>query len=223
MPHTATDNATETTRTTTTTAKSTRRSHRFSRSAGIVVTVVAVLAVVGIDRGVAGKVKNDTNGAVKIGFVEQSALPVAATGSDNKVAARLASNVVKPTIAIENNTSKKTTAAPVELLRDLSNGPQTVTMEVTAYCPCVKCCGTGAIGLTASGKRITYNNGRFVAADKVLPFGTKLVIPGYNNGESVEVLDRGGAIKGNKLDVFFPTHDQAKAWGRRMIAVTIVK
>jgi 3D (Asp-Asp-Asp) domain-containing protein len=220
MPHTATDNATSTISTTTT--KSTRRSRRFSRSAGIVVTVVAVLAVVGIDRGVAGKVKTDTSSAVKIRFVEPSALPAAAKGSDNKITARLASSTIKPTIAIENNTTTKT-GAPVELLRDLSNGPQTVTMEVTAYCPCPKCCGAGAIGLTASGKRITYNNGRFVAADKVLPFGTKLVIPGYNNGESVEVMDRGGAIKGNKLDVFFPTHDQAKAWGRRMIAVTIVR
>ena len=218
MPHTATDNATPTTR-------STKPTRRLSRSAGIVVTLVAVLAVVGIDRGVAGKVKSDpANSAVKIRFVEQSALPAASNSSDNKLAARLASNVVKPTISIESTSGgSKKSAAPVELLHDLSNGPQTVTMEVTAYCPCPKCCGAGASGLTASGKRITYNNGRFVAADKVLPFGTKLVIPGYNNGESVEVLDRGGAIKGNKLDVFFPTHDQAKAWGRRMIAVTMVK
>jgi 3D (Asp-Asp-Asp) domain-containing protein len=36
------------------------------------------------------------------------------------------------------------------------------------------------------------------------------------------VLDRGGAIKGNKLDVFFPTHAEALKWGRQRIAVTVL-
>src|SRR5262245_45780006 len=36
-----------------------------------------------------------------------------------------------------------------------------IWMEVTAYCPCHKCCGPKAAGLTASGKRVTYNDGRF--------------------------------------------------------------
>ena len=98
-------------------------------------------------------------------------------------------------------------------------------MEVTAYCPCKKCCGPKASGITASGKHVSYNNGRFVAADtKVLPFGTKVIIPGYGATESpVEVIDRGGAIKGNKLDVFFASHEQARKWGRKRIPVLIVE
>ena len=97
-------------------------------------------------------------------------------------------------------------------------------MEVTAYCPCKKCCGPSAAGITASGKHISYNDGRFVAADTDrLPFGTKLVVPGYGEAAlPVEVIDRGGAIKGNKLDVFFPTHQAALEWGRRRIAVLII-
>jgi 3D (Asp-Asp-Asp) domain-containing protein len=96
-----------------------------------------------------------------------------------------------------------------------------VLMEVTAYCPCTKCCGKEAHGVTASGRLINHNHGRFVAADtSLLPFGTRLVIPGYSNGP-VEVVDRGGAIKGNKLDVFFPTHDEARQWGRRWVEVII--
>ena len=92
-------------------------------------------------------------------------------------------------------------------------------MEVTAYCPCKLCCGHDAHGVTASGRPISHNGGRFVAADtSILPFGTKLVIPDYSNGP-VEVIDRGGAIKGNKLDVFFPTHQEACAWGRRWVEV----
>ena len=94
------------------------------------------------------------------------------------------------------------------------------TMVVTAYCPCTQCCGPNARGITASGKRVSANGGRFVAADRELPFGTMLVIPGYNNGRPVEVLDRGGAIKGNRLDVFFPTHQEARQWGVRRLKVS---
>lgn len=118
-------------------------------------------------------------------------------------------------------------ARPVELLRDVPTDtithvvPRVVMMEVTAYCACSKCCGPDAAGITASGKDVSYNDGRFVAADRKLPFGTKLVIPGYSEA-AVEVIDRGGAIKGDKLDVFFPTHDAALEWGRQMVAVTIL-
>ena len=97
-----------------------------------------------------------------------------------------------------------------------------VWMEVTAYCACPKCCGPNAKGLTASGEPVTYNLGRFVAADtSVLPFGSRVRIPGYHNGEAVPVLDRGGAIKGYHLDVFFPSHQQALDWGRRWVVVEI--
>ena len=96
-----------------------------------------------------------------------------------------------------------------------------VKMLVTAYCPCTKCCGPNANGITASGNYVTYNDGHFVAADSSLPFGTKVIIPGYN-ATPVEVIDRGGAIKGDHIDVFFPTHEQALQWGRRTLEVTIL-
>lgn len=119
------------------------------------------------------------------------------------------------------------TDAPTETLAALIAAeavPPTriLRMEVTAYCPCVKCCGPNAQGITASGKRVSYNGGKFVAADThVLPFGQKLVIPGYADGQPVEVTDRGGAIKGNKLDLYFPTHQEALVWGRQFVDVTI--
>jgi 3D (Asp-Asp-Asp) domain-containing protein len=104
-----------------------------------------------------------------------------------------------------------------------SQPPRVLKMEVTAYCPCRKCCGKNARGVTASGARVSHNDGLFVAADTtLLPFRTKLLIPGYASGKAVPVLDRGGAIKGNRLDVFFPTHEQALNWGRRTIDVTII-
>ncbi len=96
-------------------------------------------------------------------------------------------------------------------------------MEVTAYCPCQKCCGPAAQGITASGLPVSHNQGRFVAADtKVLPFGSQIVIPGYHNDCKVPVIDRGGAIKGARIDVFYPTHQEALEWGRRWVMVGVV-
>ncbi len=37
----------------------------------------------------------------------------------------------------------------------------------------------------------------------------------------VPVLDRGGVIKGHRLDVLFPTHEAAMQWGVRRLEVTV--
>jgi len=95
-----------------------------------------------------------------------------------------------------------------------------VRMRVTGYCPCSKCCGKFADGITACGHKIRPGD-TFVAADKRYSFGTTMVIEGYNDGQAVKVLDRGGAIRGNKLDAFFQTHQQALEWGVRYIDVKV--
>jgi len=97
---------------------------------------------------------------------------------------------------------------------------QVIKMRVTAYCPCPECCGTDSPGITASGYKIQSGDA-FVAADKRYSFGTKMIIQGYNNDQPVKVLDRGGAIKGNRIDVFFPTHEEALEWGVKNIDVKI--
>lgn len=99
-------------------------------------------------------------------------------------------------------------------------------MRVTAYCCCKKCCGKDktdpAYGITASGYKIKQGD-RLVAAPKSYGFHTRLIIPGYNNGQPVEVLDRGGAIKGNRLDVYFDTHEEALEWGVKYLEVQEVE
>lgn len=92
---------------------------------------------------------------------------------------------------------------------------------VTAYCPKSCCCGRFADGLTASGHKIQPGDS-FVAAPPEIPFGTWLIVPGYNDGWAAEVLDRGGKIKLLKLDVFFPTHKEALEWGVQKVRVTRV-
>lgn len=97
---------------------------------------------------------------------------------------------------------------------------QSVQMRVTAYCPCPKCCGRYSDGETACGHKILPGDA-LVAADKKYPFGTEMVISGYNGGEPVKVLDRGGAIYENRLDVLFLSHEEALEWGVKYIDVKI--
>jgi 3D (Asp-Asp-Asp) domain-containing protein len=100
------------------------------------------------------------------------------------------------------------------------SGWLTVKMRVTAYCPCSKCCGEYSDGQTASGHKIRPGDG-FVAADCRYDFGTQMLVPGYNNSRAVKVLDRGGAIRGNRLDLFFHTHQEALNWGVQYLEVRI--
>ncbi len=90
---------------------------------------------------------------------------------------------------------------------------ETIVMNVSAYCPCEICCGIHSNGQTANGHWIKKGE-KFVAAPKIYDFGTEMIIPGYNRGKIVKVIDRGGAIKGNRLDVYFDTHKEALEWGR---------
>ena len=97
-----------------------------------------------------------------------------------------------------------------------------VWMEVTAYSPDEQSCGIWADGITASNKSVWTNGMRLVAADtRLFPFGTILSVPTYNNGDVVPVLDRGGAIKGKRLDVLYATHERAMQFGRQQLPVTI--
>ncbi len=99
---------------------------------------------------------------------------------------------------------------------------RTIRMLVTAYSPDERSCGRFADNITASGYSVWTNGMKLVAADtRLLPFRTIISVPGYNGGKPVPVLDRGGKIKGRRLDVLYPTHAIAKRWGARWLTVTV--
>jgi len=99
---------------------------------------------------------------------------------------------------------------------------ETFDAVVSAYCPCEKCCPGTSDNITANGHRIKPGE-KFVAADRRYAFGTMMTIPGYNEGRPVPVLDRGGAINGNKIDLYFDTHKAALEWGVKTLQVRIVR
>ena len=79
---------------------------------------------------------------------------------------------------------------------------------ITHYCPCEKCCGkTDAI--TATGTVATAD--RTIAVDpSVIPYGTEVII----DGKTYVAEDCGGAIKGNRIDIFCDSHQEAINRGR---------
>lgn len=92
---------------------------------------------------------------------------------------------------------------------------RTGVFKITAYCGCPLCCGAGAHGVTASGTRATQ--GRTIATSSQFAFGTKLMI----NGKEYTVEDRGGAIQGNRIDIYFTSHADAISWGVKYLPVEV--
>lgn len=99
---------------------------------------------------------------------------------------------------------------------------RSIWMTVTAYSPDERSCGDSADGITATLHSVHTNGHRLVAADpRVLRYGSMITVPGYDSDRVVPVLDCGGKIKGHRLDVLFPTHEQAVRWGVKRLRVTV--
>lgn len=82
------------------------------------------------------------------------------------------------------------------------------TFKLTAYCPCPACCGEWADGITYTGTAATQ--GRTIAVDPdVIPLGSSVEI----DGQTYVAEDIGGAIQGNRIDVYFRSHDEALQFG----------
>lgn len=81
--------------------------------------------------------------------------------------------------------------------------------ELTAYCPCSSC-SDGWGWQTSTGKECV--EGRTIAVDpRVIPYGSVVKIEGL--GEYV-AEDCGGAINGNRIDVFIADHSRCLDFGR---------
>jgi len=91
------------------------------------------------------------------------------------------------------------------------------TRNVSAYGTCESCWGEWADGITASRKPAT---GKLIAAPRNYALGTVREVPGH--GRAV-VQDRGGAIKGNKIDLLFSTHQEALNFGRQVLTAKMFK
>ncbi len=73
-------------------------------------------------------------------------------------------------------------------------------------------------GITATGTKPKW--GTIAVDPRVIPYGTKVYIPQFNMIFTAE--DCGGAIKGNKIDIFMGSRSEAYSWGRRTIDIYIL-
>jgi 3D (Asp-Asp-Asp) domain-containing protein len=103
---------------------------------------------------------------------------------------------------------------PAEVSRG-GDRPSVRVFEATGYCNCSLCCDSET-GITASGK---VTSSETVSADwDVLPEGTAINIEGI--GRRV-VQDKGSAIRGNRLDIWFSSHEAALEFGRKQVKVVV--
>lgn len=145
-----------------------------------------------------------------------AAVPAAAEGNVQAVEKDAYTAILAPLWPSETTT-------PIFPLPDEITQPEEAwtTVTATAYCPCKKCCGEWAenrpdgIVYTASGA--IAQEGVTIAADwNIYPPGTTLYIEGL--GEYI-VQDRGGAIMGQKVDIYFENHEDALQFGRQEVRI----
>jgi peptidoglycan DL-endopeptidase CwlO len=88
-----------------------------------------------------------------------------------------------------------------------ADGRRTITVATTGY---------ALTGRTATG--IATGPGVIAVDPSVIPLGTRMTIPGYGVGIAA---DTGGAIQGAVIDLWFPSPEEAFAWGRRTVTITL--
>ena len=116
--------------------------------------------------------------------------------------------------------SQETHSVPVNVvIENVETKTSLGTFKLTAYCSCEKCCGYWAtvrpldengnpIVYTASGA-VAQSNYTIAVDPSVISYGSEVEI----NGHTYVAQDTGGAIKGNRIDVYFDNHNDALEFG----------
>lgn len=150
--------------------------------------------------------------------------PYAGEPSENLVAATNVVAVTPPAPAPpKSQKANKQTPSAVAPKTKVSQNTAPVSggteMSVTATAYTAYC--NGCSGTTAYGIDLRANpNQKVIAVDpRIIPLGTRVWVEGY--GEAI-AGDTGGAIKGNKIDVFLASHDSAIAWGVKKVKIKVL-
>jgi 3D (Asp-Asp-Asp) domain-containing protein len=147
---------------------------------------------------------------------EKATKPAQTASAETSLASEKDESVNKKPVT-ENDSLAPTKPAITESIKTDSTKPATKTEEdflefhATAYC---------LKGRTASGE---YVRPGIIAADpRVLPLGTVVHIKAGRHTGTYTVADTGGKIKGRKVDIYFPTHREARQFGRQRVLIKVV-
>lgn len=158
--------------------------------------------------------------------LSQSAPVAIAKGESEMVCIQQEAYVLKP-INVNKKDFSEVEENTEEDVPEVSGDYITMTVTATAYCPCQKCCGIYALNRPKDefGNDIVYNasgnickpNHTISVDPSVIPYGTVV-----KYGDITWVAeDCGGGVKGNHIDIYFATHEEALNWGRRTIDVNV--
>ncbi len=134
--------------------------------------------------------------------------------SRNKISEEILKEPINKIVQVRSNSISSRSEVSSRI--DTSDINVSNVYKVTAYCPCSRCCGSYANGITAMGT--TARAGHTIAAPSNFPFGTRIRM----NGHEYVVEDRGGAIKGNRIDLYVNTHAEALAWGVKYLTIEVL-
>ncbi|MGM9950339.1 MAG: 3D domain-containing protein [Lysinibacillus sp.] len=136
------------------------------------------------------------------------------SGEEGEVADVKNEFVAAPTIPVSQPIVQAKEKAEAPASKEVVKEMTVTATAYTAYCE-------GCSGTTAYGIDLRANPDRKVIAvdPRVIPLGTKVWVEGY--GEAI-AGDTGGAIKGNKIDVFIPSHENALAWGVKTVKLRVL-
>ncbi|MBO1004734.1 G5 and 3D domain-containing protein [Pseudogracilibacillus auburnensis] len=130
-----------------------------------------------------------------------------------KASASPAKSVQPKAAAVTNVSTKVATSTSNEA----SNAGKEMYVEATAYTAyCNGCSGTTATGIDLRANP----NQKVIAVDpNVIPLGSKVWVEGYGHAIAG---DTGGAIKGNRIDLFVPSKEQAYKFGRKKVKIRVL-
>ena len=115
----------------------------------------------------------------------------------------------KQYIKVSGNSSSSNTSQTTSSNNSQGNVVRTMNVVATAY--------TG-YSTTSTGQKPVW--GTIAVDPKIIPYGTKVYIPQF--GRTFIANNTGGAIKGNKIDIFMNTKKECYNWGRRTIEIQIL-
>ena len=144
-----------------------------------------------------------------------------------KSANNLKSNIIKPNQKLKVTKKAVAKAKAKPKAKAAKKAPSrsdndTILKEITVSASAYTAGCNGCSGITSTGINLKKNPGlKVIAVDpRVIPLGSKVYVEGY--GYAI-AGDTGGAIKGNKIDVFIPTKSGALNWGRKTVKIKVFK
>jgi 3D (Asp-Asp-Asp) domain-containing protein len=137
--------------------------------------------------------------------------PIKTTHQSHKPA-NIASELVAP-----KTSTKNAGQAPNAHVTTSDANVKEISVKATAYTASCEGCS----GVTATGINLKADpNAKVISVDpNVIPLGSKVLVEGYGVATAA---DTGGAIKGNRIDIFIPSKQAAINYGAKKVKVKIL-